>query len=70
MILREQFQMSPQHHVSLLHGTLKCLGLNEELHKASLPARVMISLDLQFNMINITMSIIPQDKLKTTLLLV
>ena len=47
---------------TLLHDTLENLGLKEAIHKASLPVQVMTWLGLQFDMVNITVTI-PKDKL-------
>ena len=62
-------EQTAMHHVSLLHGLLKCLDLREALHKASSPARVMPWLGLHFNTVDIMVSI-PQEKLQEMLQLV
>ena len=47
---------------TILHATIYNLRLKEAIHIASLPVQVMTWLGLQFDMVNITVTI-PKDKL-------
>lgn len=37
------------HHFDIIHATFKCMGIQEDMHKASAPAQVMIWLGLKFD---------------------